>query len=211
MPDTDLSTALAALRPPPGADAARDRALYQATLALRAGASHLKSSPTLSSGQSGSMGWRVLVTSLVAVVLLALGAHFTSSVPVARPASAPDFARVLAELDQLFPGQVEALVEKDGALQIDVAVNPGSGAQTPLDQSLVIEFVRAENRLRIVAYSGRSVRLQLDGVALRFDPLLTAERTVVLAGEDFIWTPGDSAPRALAGWHIEARPLRSVL
>jgi hypothetical protein len=74
---------------------------------------------------------------------------------------------------------------------------------------LLVELVRDGRRLRVISYSGRSVRVQLDGVELHFDALLTGAGEIVLAGADFIWT--SATPRRLAGWRVEARPLVATL
>ncbi|MBC8010001.1 MAG: hypothetical protein H7067_07885, partial [Burkholderiales bacterium] len=117
-------------------------------------------------------------------------------------------AALLAELETLFPGQLDAVIDREGILQLRLSDN--ASARSPADQALVVDLVRADGRrLRVLSYSGRAVDIELDGVAHRFEALLGGAGDIVLAGPDFVWTP--SAPRRLAGWTVNARALAPVL
>lgn len=216
MPDHDLPAALAALRPPAPDEAARARALFRATLAHsaaahagRAAASESAAAALPAPRPRPGAGRRFsLAFALPALALVLLAPLFRpASAPRAAADSAPAAAELLAQLEQLFPGQLNAVVDRDGVLQLDLATH--ASPASPADQALLVELIRDDRRLRILAYSGRPVRLRLDGADLGFDPLLTSDGGVVLSGNDFAWS--SSAPRLLAGWHVAARPLAPVL
>ncbi|RRK00660.1 hypothetical protein Ga0100230_022915 [Opitutaceae bacterium TAV3] len=73
-----------------------------------------------------------------------------------------------------------------------------------------MQLERTDNgqRLRILSYSGRTIRIELeDGTTLAFDALLTGEGDIILAGKDFLWSPAH--PAHLAGYEIHATPLNT--
>ncbi len=130
----------------------------------------------------------------------------------AEPAPTIQFdLALLDELQRLFPGQLDAVIEHDGSLQLELAQAPVRLA-SPMDQALLLELTRGAHRLRILAYSGRTVRLRIDRHELRFSPLITGSGQVMLAGEDFAWNPAAEAPpRTLTGWQINAHMLGRIL
>jgi hypothetical protein len=209
MTDPDLHAALVALRSPAPDDAARARALHRASLALQA------SAPAALQSARGSAGapWFVRLfrpASVLALAVVLLGLFFAVRPPAVLrlPVSGGGLGEVLAQLEQLFPGQLNAVIDRDGVLQLDLSENTGAVSATPPDQGLLVELARGGRRLRVLAYSGRSVRLELAGTELRFDPLLTSDGHVVLCGEDFVWSSAEpSSAGSLAGWHVEARAL----
>lgn len=205
MSDSDLRSHLASLQAPVVSETTRARALHRATIAL---ATPTHPATSLPAATFSHLLLRPFATLLAAVLLLIVGGTFAP-----RPVKSNDWQAVLSELNQLFPGQLNALIESEGTLRLDLAPSP---AHTSLpdasnDQSILLAFTRAGRHLRVFAYSGRPVRIELDGVPVRFDPLLTLDHTVVLSGDDFVWLPGQPAPRLLAGWRLEARPLTPIL
>ncbi|MEY4488962.1 MAG: hypothetical protein RIQ79_1470 [Verrucomicrobiota bacterium] len=208
MPDADLRNQLSALHPPAPDETARGRALHRATLAL-ASAPAPASAPARGTRPSFAFGFSALAALAVA---LTLGVTFftrSGVSPITQLPSPSTDAVVLAEVEKLFPGQLNALIDRDGVLQLDLRPASDSAAPDSADQALLVELVRDGRRLRVISYSGRSVRVQLDGVELHFDALLTGAGEIVLAGADFIWT--SATPRRLAGWRVEARPLVATL
>lgn len=219
MTDHELPPALAALRPPAPSQPAAARALFRATIALGHAAAtrhNASSSDEQQPARATSSPFRFLLFSpslalpaLAALLLLPL----LLPAPAARSvtASSADSAfELLAQLEQLFPGQLDAVIDREGVLQLELSA-VASSATPPADQALLLELTRGQRRLRIVAYSGRSLRVRLDHHELRFSALLTGAGQVLLAGDDFAWTPSSATPRALAGWQITARPLAAVL
>lgn len=208
MPDADLQKTLSALHPPAASETARARALHRASLALAAARGAPASDVSTAMIQRRFRFALPAFVCLAAVAAVLLGFGLRTS---PRADVAPDFAaesrRMLSELDQLFPGQLNAVIEREGVLQLDLASETSAAPMGVFeDQVILVELTRDGRRLRILASSGRTVRLELDGVSLRLDPLLTSTGDVLLAGDDFVWSsarPADS----LAGWQIAARPL----
>lgn len=222
MPDSDLRSRLAALRPPGQTESTRARALHRASCALavatRPAPAPRRLFPLLLGG------------AIATAVAFALGLWIAR--PAAPPASsrlagqdpasfnassnaataptasatptAADSLQLLAQVHQLFPGRLNAVIERDGSLQLDLS--PAAAALVA-DQPLLIEFTHGGHTVRVLGFSGRSVELELDGRPLRFSPLLTGEGSILITGEDFAWTPGLPPPAAFTGWQVNARPL----
>jgi|GEM_PF-3429098 hypothetical protein len=217
MNDADLRSRLSALRPPALSEPAVARARFRASLA-HAAARATPPAPVAhrdAPRPHPSALFRQLVSALAlpvlaALLLLPLFRHTSSPSPHPAATIASASRQLLAELEALFPGQLEAVVERNGAIQLELADAPTVPA--PADQAVLVEFIRGAQRLRVLAYSGRLVRLRLDRDELQFSPLLTGTGQVLLAGDDFAWSSSTPAsPEALAGWQITARPLAAVL
>ena len=209
MKGAALRVRLASLRPPAPADSARERALHRATLAL--GSTREEPAPAPSARRPAL---HFLGAAAALAVAFALGLRLR---PASHSAPAPlahvdgsdavaDSLRLLAQIQQLFPDRLNAVIDRDGALQLDLAP---SAAALVGDQPILVEFTHAGHSVRILGFSGRSVEVELDGRLVRFAPLLTGGGSVLLAGENFAWNPGLPPPDALADWNIDARPLAS--
>lgn len=118
-----------------------------------------------------------------------------------RPKGEDSFAwqRTLQELEALFPGQVNAVIERDGQVDVELAEAHAGGTGQPI----VVEFVQGSRVLRVLSYSGRQVCVDLGGAKACFEPLVTAEGSVILSGEDFLWT--SEHPVTREGYRVEAR------
>jgi len=213
MNDADLRSRLSALRPPALSEPAVARARFRASLA-HAAARATPPAPVAhrDAPRPHPSALRRFVSALALPALAALLlSPIIRDTPEPRiPSALVASHQLLSELEALFPGQLEAVVEKDGAIQLELAEAPTAPA--PADQAVLVEFTRGTQHLRVLAYSGRSVRLRLDRGELEFSPLLTGTGQVLLAGDDFAWSPSTPAsPEALAGWQITARPLAAVL
>ncbi len=200
MTDHDLKNRLSALRPPAPSPEAADRALHRATIAAASSRAYVSINRIRTA-------WMFPVAAAFSaaclVVLLALRAPAPeASVPAL---SATDL-KLLAQLDEVFPGRINAVVIRDGATELDLAER--GSAVNAADQAVVIELSRDNQRLRVLSYSGRDVSLRLAAGTLDFSPLLTADGQVVIAGADFVWST--SAPRPVAGWNIRATPLSAL-
>ena len=204
MTDPELRERLAVLRPPASTDAARSRALFRANLALDASTRATPASAHAAAQTSRSPLASLRLASgllLGSVAALALGFWLLRPATPANLASDPAPAssdaaraaslRLLAEVQSLFPGRLNAVVDRDGALQIDLADNSSALAS---DQAIVVELARAGKVVRILGYSGRAIDLEIGGRALRFAPLLTGGGEVLLAGENFAWSSTQSTP-----------------
>lgn len=214
MPDADhLRSRLSALRPPAPSEAARDRALHRATIALAAATRH-GPAPAVSAPRRNLSLLVAAAAALALAFALGLGsvrfARENSPAPTPLAHSTPsatkaaDALRLLAEVQQLFPHRLNAVIDRDGALQLDLAP---ADAALAADQPLLVEFTHAGHSVRLLGFSGRSAEVLLDGRPVRLTPLLTGRGSVLLTGDDFAWSPGLPSPAALAGWQIEALPL----
>lgn len=195
MTDADLKKYLAALPVPICSEAGRERALHRATVALTA-FPRPPDRPHVAAPR-----WRLAFLALP-VLLLSFGWWLK---PSPAPLSANDCRQLLVQLNQLFPGQLNAVIEFDGGVKLDLS----DATTTPAaaDQSIVIELRRKEHLVRIIAYSGRPVDIAVAGLSLRIDPLLTTKGGVLLASDRFVWYSAQPAADALHGWQITAHPL----
>ena len=208
MTDADLRSRLASLRPPAPSESARSRALFRACLTRENSAG---ARPAVHHCERLAPGLPLLAP-LVAVLLLLPLFRTDRDAPISQisATSRLDIA-LLDELQRLFPGQLDAVIERGGSLQLELGSTPVLDA-SPADQALLLELTRGTHRLRILAYSGRTVRLRIDHRELRFSPLITGSGQVMLAGDDFAWNPAvEAPPRALDGWQIHARSLGGIL
>lgn len=212
MTDADLRSRLATLRSPAPTEPAAARALFRAQIAQAVAPQAANAAPadaSFTSARRFAPG-PALLAPLLAVLLLLPLFRAGPATPAPPPVARLDLA-LLDELEQLFPGQLDAVVERDGALQLELAARPASSTP-PNDQAVLLELTRGERRLRVLAYSGRPVRLRLEHDELHFSPLLTGSGQVMLTGDDFAWSPAAGAPpRALAGWRIHAQALADAV
>ena len=190
MKDGDLPQRLAAFIAPPPTDAARHRARHRALIAFqKAGA---KAAPV---SHDHTM-WRVLAG---AAALAAVAAIIWLATPPERVAAGTS---VLAQIETLFPDQLDAVVERDGAVQLALAPAPRPSS----DQPVLVEFRRGASIVRVHSYSGRRVCIDLSGRPACFEALLSDAGQVIVAGDDFVWTPQD---RVVArGWSVTATALK---
>lgn len=212
MTDPELRARLDALRPPASSAPAQNRALHRAILALDAsGRDHAATPPPRSAPRPAAPAPRFALPALLgALAVLTLGFWLLRPAPPGDtpPANAPDdrqaALRMLAEVQATFPGRLNAVIERDGTLQIDLTDNAD---HPPSDQAIVVELTRAGQVVRILGYSGRALDVEIGGRPVRFAPLITGGGEVLLEGDSFAWNPGLPVPSPLAGWSIEARPL----
>lgn len=199
MTEHDLTTSLSALRPPPAPAEASGRALHRATLALRSSAAL----PT-STARPRRLRLLPVVASLAAACVALILALRPANEVAATPAS--EDIRLLAQLGEVFPGRINAVIISEGTAHIELSED--TPLIQPSDQAVVIELVRDRQHLRVLSYSGREVRLRISGADLAFSPLRTNDGNVLLAGSDFVWS--SDAPGTVAGWTINARPLATL-
>ena len=197
MTDRELKKQLELVMPPAVNEVARDRALHHATVAL---AAQPKDSACASEGRHAwraAYGW----VALFAVMLVAGLVMIRPSLPVPVANGGADL-RTLAQVEGLFPGQLNAVIESDGDVQLDLA---GASSPGATDQPVLVQLEGGGHRLRVLSYSGRSVTIELKGARFTFEALVTSDGGVVLVGDDFAWS--SAQPKSLAGYKIQARPL----
>ena len=112
--------------------------------------------------------------------------------------------KLLAEMEALFPGQLDGVISSGGNVSLDLALTASDVKKEAL-QPLAITFQRGKQIVRVLGYSGRRVCVNLAGRKRCLEPLVTAEGKVIVEGDDFLWT--DARPMTVAGYKLEARTL----
>lgn len=201
MNDSDLRKTLSSLTVPPADAATRERALHRSLVALAQPSAATAETPVRAFAVRPV--WGVALAACVVVLVAGLVA-FRGAKPGVIPSAdvAGDDALTLAQMQTLFPGQLNAVIERDGVAQLDLAGGPSSAAN---EQPLIVQLESGGQRLRVLSYSGRSITLELKGGRVTFEALVTGEGDVVLSGPDFVWS--SARPASLAGYRISARPL----
>ena len=188
MNDESLKRRLRGLAVPPVDEGAREKALQRSQIALANSHSLPVARPF--------PGWR---WGLAPGLALLLGLLWFAR-PHAGPEPQPS-AKVLAEMEALFPGQVDAVILQGNSVKLDLSDTPEGSSQQPL----VVTLRRGGQTVQVLAYSGRKVCVELGGRRECFEPLVTAEGKVILSGDDFVWE--DNNPRPVAGYSVQARSL----
>ena len=206
MNDETLKRALEKLAAPVPDDAARERARHRAVTAFENRDAESGKTAT----QHSPVPWFRLATLAAAAACIALAlifaVRFRNGSNSAGTANSDDRAdvRLLAEMEALFPGQLDAVVANGEQISVELAQEPG----TAPSQRLAITLQRGASTVRVLGYSGRRVCLALDGRRECFEPLLTADGQVILAGADFVWSRENPSP--LAGYRVSARALAAL-
>jgi len=111
---------------------------------------------------------------------------------------------LLAQIEQLFPGQLNGVVRVDGNIDVVLEPTAPSITQAP-SQPLRLTLRRGKQTVEALGYSGRPLRLDLDGHMRTLEPLVTGDGKVIVAGDNFLWTK--KHPVAIAGYTLQAQPL----
>lgn len=198
MDDKELRDQLRKLSIPEPSDTARERARHRALLAFQHGGVEDKAShrPWMR-----TMAW----CSGMAAVLALVAILFLRSTSKAEMDSLAKDRETLKQTEVLFPGQLNALIERDGKIRIELADRPSS----PNDQPVLIQFKQNGRSFRVLSYSGRRVCVEVNGKSVCFEALVTGNDTVILSGDNFVWSSQN--PTALAGYRVEAHALASTL
>ncbi len=191
MKDTDLHRLMGKLTVPPLDEAAREKARYRAAVAFA-------NSPATPAHEPSPIRWRKYAAVAMAVLFIAMGLWVTL-----RPHSAPNAdAQLLAEMEKLFPGQLDGVICSNGNVDLDIAQRT-SGANSK--QALALTLRRGKQIVRVLGFSGREVRVKLGGKLCALEPLVTGDGKIIVQGTDFVWT--GSQPIHIAGYQLEARTL----
>jgi len=207
MNDETLRKKLQELATPPVEDSAREKALHRAQIAFLQGPSEELSKNPLKSR------W---TPAFVAVVLLGLlwfaiphgGMESLSLSNISILSShshdvgeSQPSAKLLMEMEALFPGQIDAVILQGKDVKLDLSDAPERDSQQPL----VVTLRRGDQTVQVLAYSGRKVCVELGGHRECFEPLVTADGNVILSGDDFVWD--EKSARRVAGYSVQARSL----
>lgn len=112
---------------------------------------------------------------------------------------------VLRQMEQLFPNQIDAVVQRNGKTDLALADSPGVGGAQPL----VVVFQRGKESIRVLSYSGHRVCLDLGGKTSCFDLLETPNGGVILEGTDRAWIA--SQHPVVQGYSVRAQTLEASL
>jgi hypothetical protein len=197
MIDPHIKQSLASLRTHAPSTQAADRALHRATIAL--------ANPAPDAPPARRHGWSRTLMALGSAGVLAFCGWLVLHGSIDQP-SASDRA-LLAQTGQLFPGRLNAIII--GADTTELNLSDMASPPPPDDQAVLIELTRHGHTFRILSYSGRSVRVELDGIDLNFVPLLTATGDILLSGDNFIWSK--DSPSQVAGWNVTTQTLAARL
>lgn len=179
--------------PDPGATV-RARALHRALTALHhAGSGRDADGPD----ESHSLFWRWAVA--LCVIGTGLTIFWTDGQPAPRQESFAMWESALHQMEVLFPGQLNAVIEQDGQIEIDLTAKPEPASEQPV----MVEFSRGARVLRVLSYSGRHVCVNLGGTRTCFEVLVTGDGNVILTGDDFLWDSQN--PTLRASYRVEAR------
>ena len=112
--------------------------------------------------------------------------------------------KLLAEMEALFPGQLDGVISSEGNVSLDLAPK-ASDSKSGASQPLALTLQRGRQIVRVLGYSGRKVCVNIGGRKRCLEPLVTGEGKVIVEGDDFLWT--DARPIKVAGYKLEARTL----
>jgi hypothetical protein len=112
---------------------------------------------------------------------------------------------ILDQMEKLFPGQVEAVVQKNGKTELSIAQTPVVGYNQPL----VVVFQRGTESIRVLSYSGHQVCIDLGATHNCFDILETPSGGVILEGQDQVWLA--SQHPVVNGYAVRAQSLEASL
>jgi hypothetical protein len=188
MNDEDLKKRLAELGVPEPDETARERALDRALTALRNTTVEAEVKRPAFFAR-----WAILAgTCAVLALTVVVGS---------RPAGDDlvVWQRTLREVEALFPGQLTAVIESDGAVDLEISDEAAGGTSQPV----LVEFTQGSRVLRVLSYSGRRVCVDLGGEKACFEPLVTSDGGVILAGENFLWSAEN--PASPGGYRVQAR------
>jgi len=182
------------IAPSPSA-AARGRALHRALVAL-------EQAPSVETDEGrDSLAWRLgYAVTILVVLAVVLSWHHSKtgdeSLAVDR--------EMIRQMDKLFPGQVDAIVEKDGKIDLTIAQTPVIGP----DQPLLLIFRHGSETIRVLSYSGHHLCLSLGRQRDCFEVLATPTGGVILEDEKQAWLASDHP--VVEGYRVQACALPAL-
>lgn len=181
--------------PVPEPDAtARFRALSRALVALE----HRETTAPMRERHKPLWLWPIGCALAMLLLLFLLPAHWFRS-----PKQMRSDLVLLDEMSALFDKRLEALVERDG--EMDVQLSPQEMPMPVSQQPICIVLSRGHDVIRVLSFSGREVCLSINGQKTCLDVLATKDGEVIITGGSFIWNR--QHPASLAGYYIKATML----
>jgi hypothetical protein len=198
MKDGELRQSLHKLRVPEASESARARARHRALIAFQQGGSR----------RPEESDWRGFVWRWRGVVALAFVTGLLPFLFLKHRAASENLANdreFLRQVEKLFPNQVNAVVEKDGKVDLSIAQSPVVGS----DQPVLVMFTQGRDTIRILSYSGHRVCLMLGKTQNCFEILATPTGGIILEGEDKVWLASEHPE--VAGYSVRAQTLEASL
>ena len=193
MNDGELIRKLRELITPQPGEGVREKALHRARIALVNPGDEVPAAGV-------SRGWLWLVArSAACVAVAAISALLFVRSHHAGGGEAD--AKLLKEMEVLFPGQIDSVVTRGGQVDLNLADAPDANSSQPL----AVELRRDDQTIRVLTFSGRKVCLNLGGREECFETLVTGEGQVILSGDHFLWSTED--PKAVDGFSVHAATL----
>ena len=198
MKDDDLRQRLHKLTVPEASEPARARARHRALIAFQ------------QSGfsQPGRPAWTGLIWRWRGAVALAFVMGLLPFLFIKHRSTSENLAndrQLLQQMEKLFPGQVEAVVEKNGKVDLSIAQFPAVGS----DQPVLVVFKHGRETIRVLSYSGHRVCLMLGKTENCFDILETPTGGVILEGKDKVWLASEHPN--VGGYSLRAQTLEASL
>lgn len=184
-----LRTTLHRMEVPPPDPAASERALHRALIALQ----HRDAPSQVPTRWRAWAGGALVLGCLVVALLM-----YDRS---GQPSQLASQRKLLRKMEALFPGQLDAVIERGDELSLIT----NARSQPRSEQPLLITFRSADHTIRVLSYSGNEVCVRLAERRVCFEMLLTHDGKVILSGRDFLWT--DEHPQRVAGCQIQAESL----
>lgn len=214
MNDDDVQKQLRAFKAPEPSESAQTRARHRALIAFQQPGSNRERQPGI---KNAIWNWRMAVGGAVIIAVVAL---FAPRFPAPLDLTAsPDFKvqqhralesvgndrQILRQMEQLFPNQINAVVERNGKVDLSIAESRVVGS----DQPLLVIFKQGDNTIRVLSYSGHRVCLMLGKARKCFEILATPTGNVILEGEDKVWLASEHPE--VFGYSVRAQTLEASL
>ncbi|HEY5895339.1 MAG TPA: hypothetical protein VIT91_19125 [Chthoniobacterales bacterium] len=155
---------------------AQDRALEKSLQALRFRESEKISTRSPFASLAVAFG-------IVAASSLILSVVMWKSLPNANSEFVPLNAGTLAQFDALFGSSLNALIERDGQLEVETArPRPNRG------QAILITAKTSSGPVHVISFSGSKFELNFGQEHLFIEPLIAADGSVLLCSDQFLWS-----------------------
>ena len=161
----DLQPFLAMLKVPAADESRAARALDRSLVAFR-NAARMERKPRRAA-------WVFAAAAAAACAVLAIVLHGQNE---------DSSARVFAELEHLFPGQLQAVIRNGGQTDLRLSAVPNPELST--DQRVRVTVRSGGETADVLTYSGHEVCIPLKSGALCITPLVTGEGDVLVLSDD---------------------------
>lgn len=196
MKDDDLKKQLKNLSIPPEEDEARERALDRAMVAFR----NQPLGDEILNGGKQTIAWK-WVTAGIALALIMIGLVWHQGTDHTESRD----LMILGQVTELFPQTLEAIVERNGQVDVQLARDEVQLSHQPL----MVIFKKGSEVLKVLSFSGREICIELNGRDVCMEVLAQENGDVIIAGKDFLWSR--QHPVILNGFRVEARSLETTL